>query len=540
MIEHSHRPLLPPSGDDVDSLQKRAAAQRTQRHGITALHSKVQQARTTLDAPARSFTKLPTRYILHAVVALAFPVAVALSNLPAGVAVPERVAAPVAANADFVAPVAPLSLDTTSTIGDEPLPDDAEIPVPLSLTSRLEALAPVVVGGSIAGERIYLRNGPGTDYDAVGRMSAGTPVQVIGRYGDWYQVRESVDKPVFWVSGELLNIAESDIYSLFEVEQAEIPALPPRKLGIVSDTGLQLRDGPGTNYVPMTKLEAGAQVEIFERYQDWFHVGVNGTDGWVKSEFIGVDQGIVSRVIEAETIPSANPAMVGVITESGVNLRLGPDSKYGKVGNVGNGTEVALIGKYGDWFKVKAGETTAWVFKDFMQTSPYVARRIPQTSDFPALPRPATVATSRTTSSNKATANTQSQAANIPASGDVAGFAAKFVGSKYVWGGASPSGFDCSGLTMYVYSKHGVRLPHSAAGQYSERYGTRISYGNLAPGDLVFFAGTNGGRGISHVAVYIGGGRIVHAMTPKQGVQVSNLGDSYWQKHYYGALRPAR
>ena len=64
--------------------------------------------------------------------------------------------------------------------------------------------------------------------------------------------------------------------------------------------------------------------------------------------------------------------------------------------------------------------------------------------------------------------------------------------------------------------------------------------GNLAPGDLVFFRGTGGHRGISHVALYIGGGRVIHAMTPRYGVQVSNINDSYWVQHYYGAIRPRR
>jgi len=64
--------------------------------------------------------------------------------------------------------------------------------------------------------------------------------------------------------------------------------------------------------------------------------------------------------------------------------------------------------------------------------------------------------------------------------------------------------------------------------------------GNLKPGDLVFFVRTGGHRGISHVALYIGGGRVIHAMTPRWGVQVSNIYDSYWVQHYYGAIRVRR
>lgn len=100
-----------------------------------------------------------------------------------------------------------------------------------------------------------------------------------------------------------------------------------------------------------------------------------------------------------------------------------------------------------------------------------------------------------------------------PASrGDVVSIAAQYLGVPYVWGGASPSGFDCSGLTMYVYAQVGVSLPHSAEAQYYA--GTPVSPSEMAPGDLVFF-----GNPISHVGIYVGGGSMIHA--PFEGTVVS-------------------
>jgi cell wall-associated NlpC family hydrolase len=538
MIEQSHRSLLPSTTKELDVLQQRANRRRSH-HKQTprSITGRWQQLHTPLGSLTRSLTKVPTRFLLHTIIALTLPVAVGLSQLQTGTMVPTA-QTPAPQSTAFVIPVAPLSLDVPATTGDAPLEETDEIPIPLSLTSRTEALAPIVVDGIIAGERILLRNGPGTEYDAVGRMSSGTIVQLIGRYGDWYQVRERVDKPVYWVSGELLNMPESAPYTLFELQPEAIPAAPPPKVGVVRESGLQLRDGPGTNYVPMTKLDSGNQLELIEVYQDWLHVGVpGGADGWVKSEFIDAESSVLNRLLVAETIPDPNPALVGVVNDNLVNVRQGPDSKYPKVNSLNTGAQLDLIGKHNDWFQVKLPDgSKAWIFSDLINTTERVIRRVPVTNDFPALPK-----RQRAPAARSGSTAASSAPVNIPASGDVASYAVQFSGSRYVYGGSSPRGFDCSGFTMYVYSQYGVRLPHSAAGQYSSRYGALFtSQSELSPGDLVFFTGTTGRRGITHVALYIGGGRIIHAMTPRYGVQVSDLGERYWQNHYYGARRPSR
>jgi cell wall-associated NlpC family hydrolase len=111
----------------------------------------------------------------------------------------------------------------------------------------------------------------------------------------------------------------------------------------------------------------------------------------------------------------------------------------------------------------------------------------------------------------------------------VVSIALQYLGVPYVWGGASPSGFDCSGLTMYAYAKVGVYLPHNAAMQYG--MGTPVSRSQLAPGDLVFF------NGLSHVGMYIGGGRFVHAPHTGDVVKISSLSESWYAATYVGARR---
>ena len=125
-----------------------------------------------------------------------------------------------------------------------------------------------------------------------------------------------------------------------------------------------------------------------------------------------------------------------------------------------------------------------------------------------------------------------------PANGwGVVAQASKFLGYSYVWGGASPRGFDCTGFTWYTYQQMGKAIPlHDLWGQMQS--GPRVSQANLQAGDLVFFANTYM-PGLSHVGIYIGGGRFIHAGSERTGVTVSSLNDAYWGPRYYGATRPS-
>jgi peptidoglycan DL-endopeptidase CwlO len=109
-----------------------------------------------------------------------------------------------------------------------------------------------------------------------------------------------------------------------------------------------------------------------------------------------------------------------------------------------------------------------------------------------------------------------------------ASIAARYLGVPYVWGGASPSGFDCSGLVMYVYAQLGVSLPHYTVAQWSAT--TPIPTSALEPGDLVFF------DGLSHVGIYIGNGEFIHAPHTGTVVQIASL-SGYWISHLDGARR---
>jgi cell wall-associated NlpC family hydrolase len=109
--------------------------------------------------------------------------------------------------------------------------------------------------------------------------------------------------------------------------------------------------------------------------------------------------------------------------------------------------------------------------------------------------------------------------------------ALKFLGVPYVFGGTTSNGFDCSGYVQHVFAMLGINLPRTADAQYD--VGHRIR-GGMKPGDLVFFQTYT--YGVSHVGIYIGNGKFVHASS-SHGVMVSSLSDSYWHARYVGAKR---
>jgi cell wall-associated NlpC family hydrolase len=112
--------------------------------------------------------------------------------------------------------------------------------------------------------------------------------------------------------------------------------------------------------------------------------------------------------------------------------------------------------------------------------------------------------------------------------GGVVGIAMQYLGVPYVYGGASPSGFDCSGFVMYVFNQVGISLPHNAAAQYG--YGIPVSLSQLQPGDLVFF------NGLGHVGIYVGGGSFIHAPHTGDVVKISSL-TGWYSSTFVGAKR---
>ena len=150
-------------------------------------------------------------------------------------------------------------------------------------------------------------------------------------------------------------------------------------------------------------------------------------------------------------------------------------------------------------------------------------------SSFVAATAPAVAAVDSTSADSTSADSTEVIAAPPAQYGGVVGIAMRYLGTPYVYGGASPSGFDCSGFAMYVYSQVGVSLPHNAAAQYG--YGSPVSRSQLQPGDLVFF------DGLGHNGIYVGGNSFIHSPHTGDVVKISSI-SGWYAERFVGARSP--
>lgn len=199
------------------------------------------------------------------------------------------------------------------------------------------------------------------------------------------------------------------------------------------------------------------------------------------------------------------------------NLRAEPRTSARRVARLARGTTLKLLKREGNWYQVRtSGGKTGWISVTLVSNTATPSRQTTASSPLATITIP----------DNEGTEFGRT----------IAQLALPLVGRAYRYGGAGPNAFDCSGLTSYVYRQAGISIPRSSRAQYAMG-GQRISnMADLQPGDLVFFANT-ARRGISHAAIYVGGGQMVTANTPRQGVQLSRITDRYWRSHWAGGLR---
>ena len=258
--------------------------------------------------------------------------------------------------------------------------------------------------------------------------------------------------------------------------------------GCTTGSSLRMRAETSTSSEIITTLDKSVAVAILDdTTEGWYQVAYNGKTGYVSADYLLVDQ---DNVFET----------YGRVNGDGVNVRSGASTEAEVLASVNTGTIVTVNGLVDGWYDV----TCQYGTKGYIR------------SDFLDLTKDAT----SSTASGSAIVNTANQ----------------YLGTRYSYGGASPSGFDCSGFVYYVLNTLGFSPARTPADQYN--MGTGVSRENLKAGDIVFFANTYT-TGISHVGIYAGNGQFIHAPNSRSTVSYSDLTSGYWAEHYYGARRVA-
>jgi len=283
-------------------------------------------------------------------------------------------------------------------------------------------------------------------------------------------------------------------------------------VGTVTDGGLRLRAEASTDSTILDLAPEGAHVVVLEKTGDgWYKVDFDTTVGYMSSDYITV-----------ETKADVKIGYGKVQTEgSTLNVRSGPSTDCDRVAILDDETIVSIVGMDSGWFKIEYKDITGYVRSDYMVTCKESAN---SRSGDAGKSAPAPVQKTSST-----------PVASSPIGQQVVDYASQFLGVPYVYGANGPNSFDCSGFTKYVYAHFGYTLNRSASGQLSN--GVAVSRDQLQPGDLVFFYNGKVSTPVSHVGIYVGGGRFIHASTNDYAVEYNDLSSGYYSRVFVYARR---
>lgn len=410
------------------------------------------------------------------------------------------------------------------------------------------------------------------------QASKDQEVEILEKSGDWYKIRYNgiegyLRKDLLDVKEETAtentatenvtteNATPTETVTKTEETKKEETTVTENAVGVTGvctcKENLKLRILPLINGNELKQINQGSKVTVLEVNNKWALVEVDSVRGWVlvskiekesdkkadeettateedteqveeqKAEEEKTEETKTEETKTEQETPVEEPKFVEktmYVNSEVINLRADATTDSDSVNRLTLATEVTVVGETNGWSKVKVNGQEGYIL------STLLSDRKPEvtTSRGTQEQRQESKKTTKKESSEKATSSSGSSTGSA-----IVEKAKSFIGSKYVYGGSSPSGFDCSGFTQYIYKQFGISLNRTAAGQYSN--GRSVSKSELQLGDLVMFGSS--ASNIYHVGIYMGNGKIVHAANGSRGVTTDTINSGYYANNYFGARR---
>ena len=344
---------------------------------------------------------------------------------------------------------------------------------------------------------VNFRSAPNTSSTSYGELKNGTKVNVVGVSSGWYKV--TYNGKTGYIHPDYITLASSSAGTAIAPSNT-VTSTTGTAGTVKCSSSVNLRSAANTSSSILAELKNGTAVTVVSTANGWCKVTYSGKTGYIKQDYVSTT-GSVSNNTSASTGTAAV-----VKCSSTVNFRSAASTSSTILGELKNGTAVTVLSTSNGWSKVSYAGKAGYISADYLVTASSGTAISP----------------SNTAASVSISAKRQS----------VLNYAAQFLGVPYVYGGSTPSGFDCSGFTSYVFKNTVGSIPRVAQAQYDAT--TRVSRDDLLPGDLVFFGSST--SSISHVGIYVGSNQFIHAPSTGDVVKYSSLTGSYATR-YQGAGR---
>ena len=338
-------------------------------------------------------------------------------------------------------------------------------------------------------------------------VSAGVSSTLGGQIGNYAMTDAKVTSGVTDAMSDYLSVTAADMVSVSESdrdvtasgqeeetqEEDKEKALAEAagefgytNLGIAqADGNINVREVPGTEAEIVGKLPNNAGCEIIGTDGEWTQIESGKVKGYVKSEYLLTGEAAIAKAQEVKQT-------VATVTTTTLYVRDEANTDSHVITMMPEGEELEVLEVLDGWVKINVDSDEGYVSSDYVS----IATELPKAQTMTEVRYGQGVSDVRVS---------------------LVSYATQFVGNPYVWGGTSLTrGADCSGFVLSVFANYGISLPHSSKAQAN--CGTKIAASDAQPGDLFFYGN---GSSINHVAIYIGGGRVVHASSPKSGIKIS-------------------